>query len=105
MVRLKSRMVVGDDSPENRIDTNSKGFWIPRGIRKGDIIKIRSHLGLTQPELFPASGLCVVLKTIDGIFNNEPYDRFLYAYSRKRGKFKIEASCCEIIIEGYYDPG
>tara|TARA_Y100001938_G_C8012878_1_gene390986 strand:+ start:618 stop:926 length:309 start_codon:yes stop_codon:yes gene_type:complete len=89
----------------SRIDTSSKGEWIPRGIRTGDIVIIKPHLEKYQADLFPAAGLCVVLKTVDGIFNRAPGDRFLYVYSKKRGKFKIEASCCTIIIEGYYDPG
>ena len=104
MLILKHR-VCNDNLPENRIDTNSKGFWIPRGIREGDIVRIKPHLVTIQPQIFPPSGLCVVLKIIDGIFNNGPKDRFLYAYSQKRGKFKIEAASCEIVIEGYYDPG
>lgn len=89
----------------SRIDTSSKGMWIPRGIRVGDIVIIKPYLETIQPDLFPKSGMGIVLKTIDGIFNNAPGDRFLYVYSRKRGKFKIEATCCNIIIEGFYDPG
>ena len=101
MLRLKGRR----ELPEDRIDTNSKGVWIPRGFRVGDIVKIRSHLHLTQPDLFPPTGLCLILKVIDGIFSYNCSDEFLILYDSKRGKFKIDSSCCTIIIEGYYDPG
>lgn len=101
MYKLKGSV----ELPEERIDTNSKGLWIPRGIRVGDIVVIKPHLEIIQPDLFPPSGMGIVLKIIDGIFNNPPVDRFIYVYSKKRGIFKIEATCCSIIIEGYYDPG
>lgn len=94
-----------EELPEDRIDTNSKGYWVPRGIRTGDIVKIKPYLEVIQPDLFPKSGLCIVLNTVDGIFNNAPNDRFLFAYSKLRGKFKIQASSCTIVVEGYYDPG
>ena len=101
MYKLKGSV----ELPEERIDTNSKGLWIPRGIRVGDIVVIKPHLEIIQPDLFPPSGMGIVLKIIDGKFNNPPVDRFIYVYSKKRGIFKIEATCCSIIIEGYYDPG
>ena len=101
MVRLRGKK----ELPEDRIDTNSKGVWIPRGFRVGDIVAIRSHLYLTQPDLFPRTGFCLILKVIDGIFSHHPTDQFLIVYNSKRGKFKIDSSCCTIIVEGYYDPG
>jgi|APSaa5957512535_1039671.scaffolds.fasta_scaffold162389_3 hypothetical protein len=89
---------------EDRVLQNKAGFWIKRGIRTGDIIRIKAYLEKHQSMLFPAAGLMIVIRIQDGFFNEEPGGRLLTVFSYKRGIFVIEAESCEIEIGGYYDP-
>ena len=70
-----------------------------RGIRQYDIVSIKSHLSYAQPSLFPESGLMIVLRTRDGIFDEPPGDRILHVLSHRRGNFVIEATSCQLKIK------
>jgi len=89
---------------EDRVLQNKDGFWIKRGIRTGDIVRIKSYLEKHQSALFPEAGLMIVVRTQDGFFNEDAGGRLLTVFSYKRGVFVIEAESCEIEIGGYYDP-
>jgi len=89
---------------EDRVLQNKDGVWVKRGIRTGDIVRIKPYLEAHQSALFPIAGFMIVIRTQDGFFNEEPGGRLLTVFSYKRGIFVIEAESCEIKIGGHYEP-